>query len=119
MNKVQNLQQAKELVIKYRSITAEDIEKCGKIGGGKILQKLTGFGDYRMCTLCLSVDDICANCIHSISKEEYYGCPCATITYDNIRESMHIHSLLAAIAARANYLESLINKYELKKQLIK
>lgn len=115
----ENLKAAKSLVIRYRKITFEEIEKETREGSDwSAVNRLTGFGKTTSCPLCKSVghlllsDGKCDMCIYK--NVTNYDC----VSEDNYKTYYHIaaadssKSILFAIRNRANYLEGLIKKYE-------
>lgn len=142
MPEILNIKEAKELVVQYRSITIEQLEETyqnvetdynyhydGETTFNFIYQSLrsiTGFGNWKSCSLCRSImnqkphlygyeSNKCQYCVHSISDdwdEVGNSMPCINGNYDEIAECDDLLELLHLIWVRANYIESLINKYE-------
>ena len=122
MGKVKNLEEAKALVEKYRDIVNNhedyDLPDSGDLDYDGVLYQMTGFGKMQTCTLCKAVYDDCSVCIHSTAKipekiikcldDKYLG---GSGTYDAIFNADDTDSFLDALNNRANYLETLINKY--------
>jgi len=112
--KAENIKEAKELIVKYRSFTVKDI----KIVWDSILYKgnkahftanqLTGFGTCVTCTLCIAGtnDPICSkcvyvgymNCINNEHKETYFAIDNAETPYQ----------LWLAFRRRANHIEKIL-----------
>lgn len=115
---VKNLDAAKSLVKKYRSITSEYLkevlENC-EIGG--VLERTTGFGRFRTCCLCSAIGrkfmiGECRTCIHYVSGLGE-STPCIEHhTYSDIREAESIDELYTAVQKRADYIELLIKFVE-------
>lgn len=111
MSSITNLEAAKELVKKYRSITKKDLDReyYGDDPCYYALTSLTGFGKESTCPLCR--DTKCENCIHSI-KLKISGACTYDSSYDKIEFANNIDELYQAIQERANYLEELIKEIE-------
>jgi len=122
---VKNLEAAKKLVKKYRSITKKDLEEAYMSGNRvghvfEALSQITGFGDIYKCSLCTAITlynidyEACSFCIHNVSSNDdskFPQCTCST-TYDAIEDANDFDELLIAIKDRADYLEKLIKKVE-------
>lgn len=121
-----NLKAAKLLVERYRTIDREEIEKefskSRNVMTKDLLSNLTGFGDMATCILCLSIEPNiatyypdCKKCIHMLTdvKLMFGNTPCLNHeTYKAIEKVRTKKGLLKAYRNRADYIESLINKYE-------
>lgn len=122
---INNLKEAKALVVKYRSIKAEDLERYminGKLrlDSQSALEALTGFGSNTSCTLCSTQERdeidasgvICDGCIY----KETTGRSCQrgenNDTYFDIEYASGEKGLLLAYKNRANHLENLIKQVE-------
>lgn len=129
MKEIKNITQAKALVVKYRSITYEEIEKSQQEYGFQYVSSnmlmITGFGDSDSCSLCQPLKYMsrmntyrfdCMSCIHSIVNEcKSFTSSCTYhITYRNIACAKTTTELLEALKNRADYIENLINIYESK-----
>ena len=113
---MKNLKEFKELIIRYETITLEEIKKEWNIRkdvgenedvGYYTIQKLTGFGSPWCCTLCQAaktVNDIvcCDDCVYG----ESYGCfhNENEKTYQKIEDAKTPKGLLTAIRNRAKHL---------------
>lgn len=115
---MKNIEAAKELLEKYKSITLEQLTKVPKghycFGGGYVLRRITGFGSG-YCILCTSVHSICKNCIYSF--REYYepNVPCRDIIYKEIEKTKSAEELFNAIQKRISYLTHVIEWYETRR----
>lgn len=119
---IKNLDAAKHLVQKYRSITKEDLDKFADECDEELfetLSRITGFGCFSSCCLCKECvntdesDPNCERCLYSRdgSGSSYLMCV-EQSTYAAIRDAENISSLYEAIQARADYIESLIKEIE-------
>lgn len=115
MKNIKNIEAAKKLVKRYRSITVEEIDKArAKYRESRlVLQELTGFGDSSTCTLCDSLYKGCYECIWSI-RQNRHTLKCINTTYKSISNFKSSEGLLKAYRKRADVLEELINKYKEK-----
>jgi hypothetical protein len=115
-----NIQAAKDLVQRYRSITKEDFDD-GDLSDN--LKRLTGFGSMFTCSLCIAARkesvSILTACEYCIYYEQgvsniYSHCACgkAKKTYNRIEEADTVPKLLRAFKARAKYIESVIARIE-------
>ena len=108
---VRNLEVAKELIKKYRSITKEDIAKVYTENPVTTLGKLTGFGKISTCALCkegYKAENKCMHCLY------YDGSACACAyqtTFQDIQNAESVEDLYDAIQARADFIEEFIRKY--------
>lgn len=108
---IENLDAAKELVKKYRSITIDDFNDV-EDDVVLTLTKITGFGYIDKCSLCKAVDKECRYCLYSYNMDvNYYYCVNHS-TYHDIRNSYSKEEIVKSIHARADYIELLINKIE-------
>ena len=124
-----NVKAFKELIIKYRSITKEDIYKItdgyclASLRTITILNKLTGFGNSDKCILCINAREIegesvhfhsfCQYCLHRQDTNDYMLC-LHHETYNNLSSKYFttVEDLLLLISQRADYLESIVKTYE-------
>lgn len=108
MSKPKNIKEAKELVLRYESISLEGIKESGHFRVGGTLYttalKLTGFGSTIKCALCVSIDHECGDCIYS----DHYGCLNGKNrkTYKRIEEANTPLKLKNAFRARAKYIRN-------------
>lgn len=121
---VKNLEAAKELVKKYRSISLQDIKNVVEDKGDQwynmesILHNITGFGDTKTCMLCKAIGNVvsygCAGCIYyNLANSEDCRYPCTSHpSYEDIEDASDPYDLFLAIRRRADYLENLINEVE-------
>lgn len=123
-NEVANLAQFEELIVKYLSITLDDINKTGEFIDyeeaycrkcNTTAGNLTGYGSFDTCVLCKSaayIDSRCKNCAWyffepNFENEEY---PCSVhISYFRIHHAKIPEQLLIAFHKRAAYM---INQLE-------
>jgi len=127
-----NIEEAKQLVQRYESITVEEIKEVAgkrKFNGRKIANELTGFGDYKICILCKAVPTHiynaftsrkeCENCLYY----EFGGCvglfmegaekhpkiaKKLEITFENICDAKNPQELINAFRERAKLLRELL-----------
>ena len=113
---IQNIKEAEELLIKYRSITLEDLNSISIHTKNK-LTIITGFGSLNTCTLCVALGGDycnCNNCIYSIIIDDEIVCYCfndiAKDTYQKIMDAKSDEELIIAINNRADFLESILKQ---------
>lgn len=123
---INNLDAARRLVEKYRSITREELEsnaceddECWY----EVLSKITGFGSLKKCYLCkecykkeaygeASCPD-CTKCLYSWNTGGECCVPCINQdTYCAIHEAESLDELYEAIHNRADFIEDLIKEIE-------
>ena len=119
--KPKNIKEFKELILRYESITLEEIKKhqmkpefmragCFNLSG------LTGFGNPDTCTLCKAVDSDCYECAwHDTSNYFTSGADCDSgnneQTFMNIAFAETPQELKAAYKARANHMRNILKEY--------
>lgn len=113
---VNNLNEAKKLLEKYKSITLEELEEKyekGYITGSRVMNVITGFGSTKDCIICQKVYCMCCNCIYSFRMDngQMKG-PCVDIIYQEMREALSAEELFNAIQKRISYLIHIIEWYE-------
>jgi hypothetical protein len=103
---------AKKLVIRYQSITLEEIKNTEPGHTGKP-HVLTGFGRDKTCTLCIAVKDYCSLCIYTSLHGAYHCCnDYNEKTYVEIDEYKSDEDLLQAFRNRAKHIKRIVNKIE-------
>lgn len=121
MENIKNLKQAKELVKKYRNLTAGHLRASPGIFAYEKLRSLSGFGDRTKCTLCRPVKEgpiiKCSECIYSrlqVLPYEETDTFCLNRasyeTYAAINNASSVEYLLEAVNARADFIEKLLNE---------
>ena len=102
--KAKNLKEFKALIERYESITLREIKK-DKFKSHFTAQKLTGFGDITICTLCNSNNGDCVNCIYGKT-----GCMDGINqkTYYRISNADTPVKLFNAFRARAKHMKTLL-----------
>lgn len=120
---MKNLEAARELLEKYKSITLEELKQVFKdlqesqkdydyiVDGEEVLNTITGFGKTYTCPLCKSVDEICEYCIYSFRINER-STPCLDIIYSRISNSETAEELYQYLQQRISYLSHIIEWYE-------
>ena len=118
---MKNIEAAKELLEKYKSITLEQLTQKYKIfalkyfhlkEGRQVMHSITRFGSSQ-CILCVGASSICKNCIYSFRiKESPREVPCVDIIYKEIEEANSAEELFNAIQKRISYLTHVIEWYE-------
>lgn len=118
---MKNLEVAKELLEKYKSVTLEELKQVfkdlqesqedGLVDGDMVLNALTGFGEPQTCLLCRAVNEICEDCIYSFRLSER-PIPCIDIIYHRICNSMYAEELYRYLQQRISYLSHVIEWYE-------
>lgn len=124
---VKNLDAARRLVEKYRSITRKELEDnaCEDDRCYEVLSKITGFGSLKNCCLCkecykeetYSETDHpdCTKCLYSWDSDcdNKWGIPCIDQdTYCDIHNAESLDELYEAIQNRADFIENLIKEIE-------
>lgn len=116
-----NLNEARELLEKYQSITLDDIERIyleGQednciIDGHDVLNKLVGFGEEETCMLCKAVQGNCDICIYKFrNQKDFCIPPCVDLIYRAICDSLSPKDTFNALQKRISYLEHVIQYYE-------
>ena len=112
---MKNIEAAKELLEKYKSITLEQLEEYYEndpiLLGFDILNRITGFGNTTSCILCKAVDGECVNCIYSFRIGERLF-PCLDKIYNEMDRATSAEELFNAIQKRISYLTHVIEWYE-------
>ena len=115
---MKNMEAAKELLEKYKSITLEDLRSKFKLykyrKGNSVLKSITGFGTGH-CILCKSAHSICKNCIYSFREVYEPDVPCADIIYNEMESASSAEELFNAIQKRISYLTHVIEWYETRR----
>ena len=111
-----NIKEFKELILKYESITLEEIEKhYNKLSRKFAHENLTGFGDSETCELCKKVNRDCEICTYAITP----GCrrigTCHSDdndeTFMKIADARTPQELKAAYKARAKHMRNILKEY--------
>lgn len=115
----ENIKEAKELLIKYKSLTLEQITECfdklkdtyNTITGYLVMRELTGFGTCYTCSLCKVINSNCDICIYSIYsvKEEY---SCVNESYYLIAKAKTPDRIFYGVQKRIEFLENTIKLCE-------
>lgn len=121
-----NINSAKNLLEKYKSLTFEQLEErfnilkiqfIRKCRGDDVMLSFTGFGACETCSLCLEAkklvidkEDLCEHCIYKLTATPYPYC--IDTTYDEIVHATNPKELYEALQDRIKYLESTINILE-------
>jgi hypothetical protein len=123
---MKNLKEFKALADRYTSMTIEEIRENAVYYGVLelnpllTLNKLTGFGYNRTCTLCIVVGKIieengiegtdCDSCAWKVFTGRLCTLGVNEDTYLNILAATDIWELLAAVHERGDYMETLIER---------
>ena len=111
---MKNIEAAKKLLERYKSITLENLKQKYKIfpgyNGKRIMQTFTDFGTV-FCIICKSVNSVCSNCIYSFRKENS-ALQCMDIIYKEIENATSAVELFNALQKRISYLNHIIQWYE-------
>ena len=114
---MKNIEAAKELLEKYKSITLEQLEHRYKkhpgYKGKLIMQTFTDFGTV-YCILCKSANRVCSNCIYSFINEKP-TLQCMDSIYKEMSNSISAEELFNAIQKRISYLTHIIEWYETRR----
>lgn len=107
---IKNLEEFKELIRRYESITLEEINDAWLEGMGaeRVARYLTGFGDSLTCSLCKAVEICCRSCVYGITN----GCLDGKNeeTYCNIKYAKSPDELLSAFRGRADHMKKIISE---------
>ena len=125
-----HLKAVKNLIKSYNSATADDCIKAEKAiikerrfystsyPSSMIANKLIGVGSINTCTLCKTSiygtdikDYNCDTCIHIVGDNNGSSVPCINDTYMSTTRASNTEELLDSFKLRANYLQTLIDKY--------
>lgn len=110
-----NIEAAKELLERYKSITLEQLENYFKLypylKGRGILNRITHFGSSD-CLLCVGARCFCRNCIYSFRVTNEWDVPCTDIIYKEMKNATSAEELFNAIQKRISYLTHVIEWYE-------
>ena len=118
---VNNLDAARRLVEKYRSITKKDLKSNACKNDEycyEVLSKITGFGSLKKCYLCKECgytagNPDCNKCLYSRNNTIRSGFPCIKQdTYCDIHDAESLDELYEAIQNRADFIEDLIEEIE-------
>ena len=111
---MKNIEAAKKLLEKYKSITLENLKQKYKIfpgyNGKRIMQTFTDFGTV-FCIICKSANNVCSNCIYSFRNENPVH-QCMDIIYKEMSNATSAEELFNAIQKRISYLTHIIEWYE-------
>lgn len=113
---MKNIEAAKKLLEKYKSITLEELkQKYKKFSGYKgklIMSTFTSFGTV-YCILCTSANGTCSNCIYSFRNEKS-ALQCMDTIYKEMENATSAEELYNAIQKRISYMNHIIQWYESK-----
>lgn len=99
-----NIEAAKELIVKYRSITLKEIKEVWNENNDCIVANtLTGFSKLETCTLCIEAKHDCCACIYGSKYNCLYNIHAKT--YNAISYAKTPIGLLRAFRRRANHIE--------------
>lgn len=117
---MKNIEAAKELLERYKSITLEQLTQKYKIfalkhfhfkEGRQVMYSITRFGSSP-CILCIGAYCICENCIYSFRNPQR-EVPCIDIIYKEMEEASSAEELFNAIQKRISYLTHVIEWYKI------
>lgn len=116
---MKNLTEFKALIIRYETITIEEIEKKNCIK-----QDITGFGRFDKCTLCIAIgkhwdNNKCHNCLYYSSvKKSTEKYPCNSFenekSYERIYDATTPNSILKAYWLRAIHMRGILKKLNIE-----
>lgn len=119
--KAVNEKEFKALIKKYESLTEEMLLDESKEDDSMVdmLNRTTGFGSKRTCTLCNAtrVENAiyCNNCIYGIISPSDGKAACLkgtnSETYESIESTDNLTDLLIAIKARAKHMRKVYKSY--------
>ena len=114
---MKNIEAAKELLEKYKSITLEQLKKEYKrykhINGKLVMYNITSFGSV-FCIICKSASNSCSNCIYSFIDKKPAR-QCMDIIYKEMEKATSAEELFNAIQKRISYLTHIIEWYETRR----
>ncbi|NCA80546.1 MAG: hypothetical protein EOM76_10250 [Sphingobacteriia bacterium] len=110
------IQAANELMLRYRSVTIDEIVKAyinqkneiPMFIGFKVANMITGFGFKTTCTLCKAVNYDCNQCIYA-HIEGRTNCNDKHLTYHDIFHAHTTLKLQSAFRARADYIQKVLH----------
>jgi hypothetical protein len=119
-----NIKEFKELILRYESITLEEIEKSHK-ENSNYKKSLTGFGNKKTCKLCFgNVLSDCNKCLYAFqggfeelpksyhdSFAQYCWKKDNEHTYKAIESATTPQELKAAYKARAKHMRNILKDY--------
>lgn len=112
---MKNIEAAKELLEKYKSITIEQLKDIYKKRpdweGQVVMSIITGFGTI-YCPLCKEAPNGCKECIYSFRIVNSWDIPCMDIIYREMSNATSAEELFNAIQKRISYLTHVIEWYE-------
>lgn len=111
---MKNIEAAKELLEKYKSITLEELEQKYKrypgYKGKFIMATFTDFGTI-YCILCKAANNMCSRCIY-LFRLDIQRLPCMDIIYKEMENATSAEELYNALQKRISYLNHIIQWYE-------
>jgi hypothetical protein len=123
-----NIKAAKELLVKYESITIDQITKVYNMireqeeenitpSGYDVMERITGFSSIVKCILCQEAKKLvqkdnyyCQCCIYTINSSDDYLC--VEETYKALGNAHTPEDIYNALQARIEFLKQSINIYE-------
>jgi hypothetical protein len=123
-----NIKAAKELLVKYESITIDQITKVYNMiieqeeenitpSGYDVMERITGFSSIVKCILCQEAKKLvqkniyyCRCCIYTINSSDDYLC--VEETYKALGNAHTPEDIYNALQARIEFLKQSINIYE-------
>ena len=112
---MKNIEAAKELLEKYKSITLERLKDIYKRRpywkGRNVMKSITEFGTV-YCPLCKGASNVCEKCVYSFRIVNNWDVPCVDIIYKEMEEATSAEELFNAIQKRISYLTHVIEWYE-------
>lgn len=124
MKDIKNLKEFKALILRYESITIEEIEdtinnpKYIELARDDIKEILTGFGSYVSCSLCKPImpkfkgSPTCCGCTYVVTTSNNCTTGINTETYIDIQVSKSPKKIKAAFKARAKHMRNLLKTIE-------
>jgi len=124
-----HIQTVKDLIIRYRSLTEEEITGVMQTKGCEVfevLRILTGFGAIDSCSLCKNIKEeynrlACEHCIWGDADYTDGRYPCTQRgrgdTYCLVRESNTVQQLLYSVRARAKLMELILEEEILEEEI--
>lgn len=114
-----NLEEFKNLIKRYKTITLEEITSVVEStvtfeGDYKIaIRHITGFGTRGTCSLCKDMDHYCIGCIHNTLNIPYQTKPPCIWheTYDAIEKARSPQELLTAYRNRSDYMIEFLKQH--------
>jgi len=113
---IKNLKEFKNLIVKYKSLTIDDIieewDKHNACSGEVVMNRLTGFGDTDTCSICSIINKPkCTYCVYTVVTGE--NCTDHE-SYDFIQYASYPTTLYKAIQERIEFMEKILETIKVR-----